>query len=153
MTFGPFSSLNFLFLSISNSALLSSTAPWRMATPSVLQTSSRLHYKNTPGPKPELMSILDHLEEERLFFWLRIIELHFKSESKLLFSLHWIQITQIPEIHPWLFSTWCQNILMKSETCSQLCEFSVLKSKSSAIWQDSRTAEQSTDASAVDSEA
>lgn len=136
----------FLFLPVSNSALLSSTAPWKMATPSVLQTFSRLHCKNTPGPKPELMSILDHLEEERLFFWLRIIELHFKSESKLLFSLYWIQITQIPEVCPWLLSTWCQNFLMKSETFSQLCEFFVLKSKSSAIWQVSRTAEQSTDA-------
>lgn len=58
----------FAFLLVSNSALLSSTAPWRMATPSVLQTFSRLHFRNTPGPKPELMSILDHLEEERLFF-------------------------------------------------------------------------------------
>lgn len=82
----------FLFPPVSKLALLSSTAPWRMATLSVLQTFSRLHYENTLGPKPELISILDHLEEERIFFWLWVIELHFKSESKLLFSLYLVQI-------------------------------------------------------------
>lgn len=70
VTFWSFLLTEFLFLPVSNSALLSSTAPWRMATPSVLQNFSRLCYKNTPGPKPELMNILDHLEEERLFFGL-----------------------------------------------------------------------------------
>lgn len=68
VTFGPFSPLNFLFFPVFISVMFSSPAPWRMATPSVLQTFIRLHYKNTPGPTPELMSILDHLEEERLFF-------------------------------------------------------------------------------------
>ena len=149
MTFWSF----FLFRFFLSSCLQLSSAllyrPWRMATPSVLQTFSRLRYKNTPGPKPGLMNILDHLEEKRLCFWLRRVELHFKSELKL-FSLYWIQITQIPEIRPWLLSTWCQNILMKSAAFSQLCGFFVLKSQSSAIWQDSRTAEQSTNASAMD---
>lgn len=106
-----------------------------------------------PRTKARANEHLRPFGRRKAIFWLRIIELHFKSESKLLFSLYWIQITEIPEVCPWLLSTWCQNILMKSETFSQLCEFFVLKSKSSAIWQDSRTAEQSTDAPAVDWEA
>lgn len=42
VTFGRFCSLPFSFLPVSNSALLSSRAQWRMATPSALQTCSRL---------------------------------------------------------------------------------------------------------------
>lgn len=60
--------IQFFICSSFYSALLSSWAPWRMVTPSVLQALSLLHYKNTPGLVPDLMSILDHLEEERIFW-------------------------------------------------------------------------------------
>lgn len=131
---GPFFSFYFLCLPFSNSSLLSSRAPGRMAAPSVLQTVSRLHYKNTPGPKPELMSILDHLEEERIFLALdNWTSLQIRIEA-IIFSVlspnhsnSWNSSTFIVYLMP--------NVLMKSEIFSQFCEFFVLKCKSSATWQ------------------
>lgn len=64
---GSFSSFSPVSILLSSLARFSSQVPWRMVTPSVLQTLSWLHYKNTTGLMPDLMSILDHLEEERIF--------------------------------------------------------------------------------------
>lgn len=150
MTFWSFLHIEFLFLAISNSALLSSNSLMKGGSsicPANFQPTSSQKYLRT---KARANEHLRPLGRRKAVFWLRII--NFTSNQNL--SCYFLcteskSLTILKYVHGYCLPD-AKIILMKSETFSQLYESFVLKSQSSAIWQDSRAAEKTTNASAVE---